>query len=114
VRAQCTRGAEGVRKLSFPPAAEYRALQAARAYQATPEFKSRYNVRAGIEGTLSQGIAALGLRVARYWGLAKTRLQHLLVATAMDYLRIADWLMEVPRATTRTSKLLKFAAVASL
>ena len=113
-RALCTRGAEGVRKLSFQPEAEYRALQAARAYQATPDFKARYTVRAGIEGTLSQGVGALGLRVARYWGLAKTHLQHLLTATAMDYLRIADWLMGNPRATTRQSKLKTFAALASL
>jgi transposase len=113
-RALCTRGAEGVRKLSFQPEAEYRALQAARAYQATPEFKARYTARAGIEGTLSQGIAALGLRFARYWGLAKTRLQHLLTATALDYLRMADWLMAVPRAATRKSKLKTFAALASL
>jgi transposase len=32
--------------------------------------------RAGIEGTLSEGIRAHGLRRARYIGLAKTHLQQ--------------------------------------
>lgn len=113
-RAQCTRGVEGVRKISFQPEAQYRALHAARAYQSTPAFKLRYNARAGIEGTISQAVAVLGLRFARYRGLAKTTLQHLLTATAMNFFRVANWIMDVPTANTRKPKLGMFAPVSTL
>lgn len=52
-----------------------------------------------------------GLRFARYFGLAKTTLEHLLCATAMNYVRIDRWLNGSPLAKTRKSKLLPFAPV---
>jgi len=58
---------------------------------------------AGIEGTLSQGIRAFELRRARYIGLARTHLQNVLTATAMNFVRVSLWLSETPRATTRQS-----------
>jgi transposase len=82
---------------------EYQALQAARQREATSEFKQEYAKRAGIEGTISQGVRAFGLRRARYIGLAKTHLQHILTATAINFVRVARWLDEIPRATTRRS-----------
>jgi transposase len=60
------------------------ALQAARERQATDEFRQRYAVRAGVEGTISQGTRSFDLRRARYIGLAKTHLQHILVAAAIN------------------------------
>jgi transposase len=84
-------------------------VKAARLYQATAEFKERYNVRAGVEGTISQCIAAFGIRVARYFGLAKTKLEHLLCAAAMNFVRIDRWLAGTPLAKTRKSKLAHFA-----
>ena len=62
-----------------------------------------------MESTLSQGVRAFSLRRTRYRGLAKTRLLHLLIATALNVLRVAAWLAERPRAHTRTSA---FAALA--
>jgi hypothetical protein len=62
-----------------------------------------YASRAGIEGTLSQGIRAYGLRHARFIGEAKTHLQHVLTAAAIDFVRIGNWLMKKPLAKTRTS-----------
>jgi hypothetical protein len=35
-----------------------------------------YSKRAGIEGTISQGVRTLGLRCTRYLGLIKTHLGH--------------------------------------
>lgn len=55
-------------------------LQAARARQETADFKQQYKKRAGVEGTISQGTRAFNLRRSRYWGLAKTHLQHLAIA----------------------------------
>ena len=83
------------------PQEQYQALQAARQRQATETFKTAYAARAGIEGTLSQGIRAFGLRQARYRGLEKVHLQHLLTATALNLCRMHAWLTEQPRAHTR-------------
>lgn len=54
----------------------------ARARQHTPEFREQYHARAGSEGTFSQGVGLGDRRRTRYRGLAKTRLRHLLIATA--------------------------------
>lgn len=81
--------------------APYQALQAARARDSQADWPLLYNQRAGIEGTLSQGVQAFGLRRSRYMGLAKTHLQHVFVATAMNLWRIVAWLNEVPLAQTR-------------
>jgi hypothetical protein len=91
------------------PIFQFEALQAARAWYASDEGQQRYKRRAGVEGTLSQGMRAFGLRGARYHGLAKTHLQHVATAAAMNVDRIVAWLDERPRAKTRTSR---FAALA--
>jgi len=81
--------------------AQYQALQAARARDRQAAWPLRYNQRAGIEGTPSQGVRAFGMRRSRYVGLAKTHAQHLFIATAMNLGRIVNWLNEVPLAQTR-------------
>ena len=63
----------------------------------------QYAQRAGIEGTISQGVRRCGIRRARYRGLAKTQLQHLATASAINLLRVAEWLDETPQAKTRRS-----------
>jgi transposase len=78
-------------------------MQAARQRQATPDFAAQYARRAGIEGTISQGVRAFGLRQARYRGLRKTHLQHVATATAINVGRLTDWLTGVPRGRTRCS-----------
>ena len=76
---------------------------------ASAEGKAQYRVRAGVEGTLSQGIRAFGLRRTRYLGLAKTSVQHAVTAAAINVVRIVNWLEAVPRNRTRVSR---FAALA--
>jgi transposase len=109
VRSQCTQAAHGPRALKLRPQAQHEALQQARQYQTTAEFKERYRVRAGVEGTLAQGTGAFGLRRTRYIGQAKTHLQHLLTAVALNLARFVAWAQGVPLAPTRTSA---FAALA--
>ena len=46
----------------------------------------------------------MGLRRARYDSLQKTRLQHLMIASALNLVRMGAWLMEKPRAHTRVSR----------
>ena len=102
-RAVCTRAKEGGRGLWLHPREQHIALQAARVWQESEEFHALYARRAGVEGTFTQGNRRSDLRQARYIGQAKTHLQHLLTAIALNLLRVFAWLREVPRATTRTS-----------
>ena len=83
-------------------AAELRG-QAARQRQSTAAFTVLYGKRAGMEGTLSQGVQVCDLRQARYRTLSKVRLEHVATATALSLQRLDDWWTETPRATTRTS-----------
>ena len=109
VRAQCTRAATMPRQVTVRPQGAHEALQQARRYQQTEAFRQEYKRRAGIEGTISQAVRAFGLRQARYLGLAKTHLQELGTAVALDVCRWVDWHRQKPRAKTRTSR---FAALA--
>ena len=108
-RADCTRATAGGREITVRPEDQHQALQAARARQQTPEFQDLYHLRAGIEGTHSQGLRRCGLRQARYIGAAKAHLQHLLIAVALNVLRLAAWFAEQPRARTRQSPFAKLA-----
>ena len=101
------------RALAIRPRPQYEALHDARQRQHTPAFREQYRARAGIEGTFSQGVGLGDLRRTRYRGLAKTRLLHLLIATALNVLRVAAWLAERPRAHTRTSAFAALAPVGS-
>jgi len=83
---------------------DHEMLQRTRRLQTTPEWKARYERRAGIEGTISQGTRGFGLRRSRYIGEAKTHLQHILTASAINLVRFAAWQAGVPQAKTRTSR----------
>jgi transposase len=108
-RSRCTQAKQGPRQLTLKPQAQHCALQAARQYQTTDDFKERYKKRAGIEGTISQATRSFHLRQSRFIGLAKTHLHHLLIACAINLSRAVFWLLERPRSLTRISP---FAALA--
>jgi transposase len=55
-------------------------------------------------------VCAFGLRRSRYRGLAKTHLQHVATAAAINLERLAAWFRAVPRAATRTSPFATLAA----
>lgn len=76
-------------------------MQAARARDRQADWPLRYNQRVGIEGTLSQGVSGFGMRRSHYMGLAKTHLQHVFIATAINLWRIVNWLNEVLLVQTR-------------
>lgn len=109
-RSQCTRAKPpATRSLLLMPQPQHEALRAARAFHASAEGRQHYKRRAGIEGTISQGLRAFGLRQTRYRGLVKTHLQNIAIAAAMNLDRLINWLTGVPRAKTRVSR---FAALA--
>lgn len=91
-RVLCTRSQDAPRSLTVRPQAQHVALQAARQRQETDEFKVQYALRAGVESSISQGVRRFDLRRSRYIGLARTQLQQTINATAMNLVRLADWL----------------------
>ena len=108
----CTATKAARRHVYFHPRAEYDALNAARVRMRDPAWKERYHARAGVEGTLSQGVRAFGMRRSRYIGLAKTGLQQVCIAAAMNVSRIVNWLDGRPRAQTRVTPFAALAPVA--
>jgi transposase len=110
LRSRCTRAKNEPRIIGLQAREHYEALQSARRTQTTREFRQNYAARAGIESTHAQAISRCGLRRCRYIGLAKTHLQHVITAAAVNLIRIADWHSGVPVAKTRLSR---FAALKS-
>jgi transposase len=95
-RDVCTTAKDAPRQLTVRPQAHHEAMQAARQRQETSEFKEQYALRSGVESSLSQGIRRFAVRQSRYRGLARTHLQHLLTATAMNIVRVIAWLKGEP------------------
>src|SRR5271167_4728455 len=104
MRSRCTRSKVEPRIITLQAREEFEALQSARRNQATEAFRKSYAARAGIEGTHTQAIRRCGLRRCRYVGLAKTRLQHVITAVAVNLVRVAEWQNDLPSANTRTSR----------
>jgi transposase len=109
VRNDCTKSSTTGRVLHVRPQVAHEALQARRHEQRTPEFRQRYETRAGIEGTLSQAVRGMGVRRARYDGLQKTHLQHILTAVAINLVRIDAVLTQTSRGKTRRSHFMRLA-----
>jgi len=109
VRALCTTAKKNPRSLKLRSKKQHEALQRARERQAGLDFWQQYRLRSGIEGTLSQALRSTGLRRSRYIGQAKTHLQMILSAIAINLARFVAWTNEIPLATTRVGP---FAALA--
>ena len=103
-RSQCTRAKVEPRIIGLQEQAQYEVLQAARQQQTTEHFREQYAARAGIEATHAQAIRRCGLRRSRYIGLAKTHLQHVITAVAVNLVRLGDWWNGIPLAPTRCSR----------
>jgi transposase len=110
VRSRCTRSATKPRQLGLRPRVEHEALLRARQRQREPGFAALYAQRAGIEGTLAQGVYGYDARRARYRTLARVHLEHVALAAAISLQRLDDWWTQTPRAPTRVSR---FAALAA-
>jgi len=109
-RTKCVRNKMGhARRLHPPPRALYEAQADVRKMLSTDEGRREYQNRAGIEGTLSQGVRRGSLRRARYRGLQKTHLQEVAVATGINLLRTINFLNAQPIAKTRISRFAKLA-----
>lgn len=105
VRELCTTSASQRRQLTVHTQQVHQAQLAARAAADTNDFQAKYALRAGVEGTIRQGVAVTGMRRARYRGLDKTRLEHTHAAVALNLIRLGAWWNGHPLDRTRTSHL---------
>lgn len=97
-RTHCTTTADSARPCTSPPR-ELRDLQLrVRAEQQTPEWKTRYAVRSGVEGTINEFAHGHGMRRCGYRGQPKAHLQHVLTAVAVNIERLSS-----PSATEEAS-----------
>lgn len=112
VREQCTRAKREPRTLTVRERVYHEALQAARQHQATTAFQKEYAIRAGIESSISQGVRASDLRRTRYGGLAKTHLQNIIIAGALNLIRVVAWFTD-PQPTPKRIPPLQALAVAT-
>jgi transposase len=101
--SQCTTAVDKRRTINVRIQPLHEALQAARQREQTEEFKAQYKKHAGIEGTISQGLRAFELRRSRYLGQAKTHLQHVATAAAMNLVWLGAWWEGITPGTTRVS-----------
>lgn len=111
-RQKCTKSKHAPRRLKLQVQDKHVTLQYLRQRSKTDEFKERYKQRAGVEGTISQGVRAFGLRRTRYVGLAKTHFQDIATAAAINLTRMAAWLEGEPLAKTRRSRFASLAVSA--
>jgi transposase len=91
------------RLITVRPHQQHEARPPARRREQTPGFAKQYARREGIEATISQGVRAFDLRRSRYIGEAKTHLQHVSIAAAINIVRIVAWLDGDELAPTRVS-----------
>jgi transposase len=98
------------RTLSFHEQPLFEAVQKRKQEQHTEDWRKRYGKRSGIEGTISQGVFAMGMRRSRYRGMEKTHLQFVLTAAAMNLTRVLNWQNGVPRSKTRMTRFGQLAA----
>jgi transposase len=112
-QAQCTHSNPPRRTLTVRPEEQHQILQAAHEREQTKLFKQEYDKRAGVEGTISQGIRRCDMRRSRYRGLAKTRLQHIFSACAINIVRTMNWLSGEKPQRTKYSAFVKLHTLAA-
>jgi transposase len=112
-RSLCTQSSRQTRRtVTIGPRDHYLALMHRREQEQTKEFTQVKASRAGIEGTISQGVRVMGLRRSRYIGHEKTHLQQVATAAALHLVRSMAWFDGLPRAQTRRSAFARLYGVA--
>jgi len=86
-RGRCTRSREG-RTITFLPRHLHQLQTDNRRDQQDPQWQRTYSTRSGAEGTINEFANAHHTRDCRYRGLAKTHVQHVLTAIAINVERL--------------------------
>ncbi|MER6378341.1 transposase [Streptomyces mirabilis] len=97
------------RSLILLPREQQQILEEPRAEQQTDLWKERYDVRAGVEGTISQAVRRAHLRHTPYRGQSKTHLTNILSAPALNTTRVDAWQNDTPIGATHVSHLSRLA-----
>jgi transposase len=105
VRDRCTTSTTNGRQLNLQPRDLYELTQANRAAQQDRDWQADYATRAGVEGTIHQAVRVTAARRTRYRGLAKTHLDHVYSAVALNLIRLDTWWNGKPLDRRRTSHL---------
>ena len=109
-RIRCVRSKTGaLRQLLLQAREFHEALKETRAVFSGEAGRLKYQQRAGIEGTLSQGIRRGTVRRSRYIGLQQTHLQEVATAAGINILRSINFLHDKPTARTRVSRFARLA-----
>jgi transposase len=109
-RIRCVRRkTDAPRQLLLQAREFHEALKETRAIFSSETGRREYQQRAGIEGTLSQGIRRGAVRRSRYIGLQKTHLQEVATAAGINILRSINFLHDKPIAKTRVSRFARLA-----
>jgi transposase len=91
-RNQCVRSKKAGRSMQIPGREMYEALGADQEKTASDAGRNEYKKRAGIEGTISQGVRRGSMRRSRYIGLEKTHLQEVATGAAINIVRAVNFL----------------------
>jgi IS5 family transposase len=109
IRDRCTLAKPDVpRRITIHPEPIHTARMAAYTAQDSDTWRKTYNARAGIEATISEAVRGPNLRHSRYRGLAKTHLQNVFSAMAINVGRLGahfDVKPTIPRRSTRIHEL---------
>jgi transposase len=107
IRDQCTLADPNVpRRITIHPEPVHQARMAAHRAQDSDQWRTTYNVRAGVEGTVSQAVRGPDLRHARYRGLTKTHVQNVITGMALNITRLgAHFLKPEPGLTRRPTRI---------
>lgn len=109
---RCTSSVSGGRTLTVSPQELHEALQARRAEQREQALHQEYAARSGIEGSLSEGVRAHGMRRSRSQGRDTMHVQMVSVAAALSLVRIHHMLERAkaglsPRRVRRPSAIVR-------
>jgi transposase len=110
IRAQCTRALDPdkARTITIHPEPIHQAKMAAHHAQSEEGWAKVYNIRAGVEGTISQAVRGPDLRHSRYRGLEKAHVQNVMTGLALNLTRLGahfDTVPVKPRRPTRIHQL---------
>ncbi|UWZ36374.1 transposase [Dactylosporangium roseum] len=106
IRDRCTLAAEHIaRRITVHPEPIHQARMAAHTAQHSDQWRKTYHARAGIEGTVSEAVRGPNLRHARYRGLAKTHLQNVVSAMAINISRLGTYFDTKPATQRRPTRI---------
>ncbi|MEU2982685.1 transposase [Streptomyces hirsutus] len=88
-RSKCTSSRAASRSVGFPPKDLLDLQRRARAEHNSADRRSIHALRSGVEGTVNELVHGHEMRRCRYRGLAKTHVQHVLTAIAVNIERLA-------------------------